>query len=76
MAGRSGFGRLPEEIIVLRIWWYLRYCRSYCDLGEMMVERRVDVDHSTIALGRPLFAQAQPADSAGNTYSEAVGARR
>jgi IS6 family transposase len=38
-----------EEIIVLCIRWYLRYCMSYRDLEEMMVERGVDVDHSTIA---------------------------
>ena len=39
----------PEEIIVLCVRWYLRYCLSYRDLEEMMAERGVDVDHSTIA---------------------------
>ena len=39
----------PEEIIVLCVRWYLRYCLSYRDLEEIMAERGVDVDHSTIA---------------------------
>ena|SRR5947209_1509188 len=41
--------RFPEEIIVLCVRWYLRYPLSYRDLEEMMAERGVDVDHSTIA---------------------------
>src|SRR5690348_13493823 len=40
---------LPEEIIVLCVRWYLRYCLSYPDLEEMRAERGVEVDHSTIA---------------------------
>src|SRR5690349_228648 len=39
----------PEEIIVLCVRWYLRYALSYRDLEEMMAERGVEVDHSTIA---------------------------
>jgi transposase-like protein len=38
---------LPE-IIVLNVRWYCRYSLSYRDLEEMMAERGVDVDHSTI----------------------------
>src|ERR1051326_6088371 len=41
--------RFPEEIIVLCVRWYLRYCHSYRDLEEMMAERGVEVDHSTVA---------------------------
>src|ERR1051326_1664804 len=41
--------RFPEEIIMLCVRWYLRYCLSYRDLEEMMAERGVEVDHSTIA---------------------------
>jgi transposase-like protein len=37
------------EIIVLRLRWYLRYSLSYWDLEEMMAERGLKVDHSTIA---------------------------
>lgn len=37
------------EIIVLCVRWYLRYSLSYRDLEEMMTERGLSVDHSTIA---------------------------
>ncbi len=36
------------EIIVLCLRWYLRYSLSYRDLEEMMAERGLKVDHSTI----------------------------
>src|SRR5512135_1362088 len=36
------------EIILLCVRWYLRYSLSYRDLEEMMVERGLQVDHSTI----------------------------
>jgi len=38
---------LPE-IILLNVRWYCRYALSYGDLEEMMQERGVEVDHSTI----------------------------
>jgi IS6 family transposase len=38
---------LPE-IIVLNVRWYCRYSLSYRDLEEMMAERGVSMDHSTI----------------------------
>jgi transposase-like protein len=38
---------LPE-IILLNVRWYCRYALSYRDLEEMMAERGVYVDHSTI----------------------------
>lgn len=38
---------LPE-IILLNVRWYRRYSLSYPDLEEMMAERGVAVDHSTI----------------------------
>ena len=37
------------EFIVLCLRWYLRYSLSYRDLEEMMAERGLKVDHSTIA---------------------------
>ncbi len=37
-----------SEIIVLNVRWYCRYALSYRDLEEMMAERGVEVDHSTI----------------------------
>ncbi len=36
------------EIILLCVRWYLRYALSYRDLEEMMLERGLHVDHSTI----------------------------
>jgi IS6 family transposase len=36
------------EIIVLCVRWYLRYSLSYRDLEEMMRERGLSVDHTTI----------------------------
>jgi transposase-like protein len=36
------------EIILLCVRWYLRYSLSYRDLEEMMLERGLHVDHSTI----------------------------
>ncbi len=36
------------EIILLCVRWYLRYSLSYRDLEEIMVERGLSVDHTTI----------------------------
>src|ERR1700728_526198 len=38
-----------SESIVLCVRWYLRYPLSYRDLEEMMAERGLAIDHSTIA---------------------------
>jgi len=38
-----------DEIIVLCVRWYLRYSLSYRDLEEVMAERGLSLDHSTIA---------------------------
>ena len=37
-----------SEIILTCVRWYLRYALSYRDLAEMMSERGLSVDHSTI----------------------------
>ena len=37
-----------DDVIVLCVRWYLRYSLSYRDLAEMMVERHLSVDPSTI----------------------------
>jgi len=37
-----------DEIIVLCVRWYLRYSLSYRDLTEMMQERNLSIDASTI----------------------------
>jgi transposase, IS6 family len=36
------------EIILLCIRWYLRYALSYRDLEELMLERGLHIDHTTI----------------------------
>src|SRR5690242_13678237 len=36
------------EIILLCVRWYLRYSLSYRDVEEMMAERGLSVDHTTI----------------------------
>ena len=38
-----------DEIIVLCVRWYLRYPLSYRNVEEMMAERGLPVDHSTLA---------------------------
>jgi transposase-like protein len=40
--------RFPVAIILLCVRWYCKYGISYSDLAEMMQERRVEVDPSTI----------------------------
>jgi transposase, IS6 family len=37
-----------DQIILLCMRWYLRYCLSYRDLEEMMAERGLNLDHTTI----------------------------
>ena len=37
-----------REIILLNVRWYLKYALSYRNLEEMMAERGVKVDHTTI----------------------------
>jgi transposase, IS6 family len=39
---------LADEIIVLCVHWYPRYSSSYRDLKEIMAERNLSVDHTTI----------------------------
>ena len=36
------------EIILLNVRWYLKYSLSYRNLEEMMAERGITVDHTTI----------------------------
>jgi transposase-like protein len=40
--------QFEDEIILWAVRWYCRYGISYCDLEQMMGERGVLVDHSTI----------------------------
>src|SRR5438270_5250829 len=38
----------PPEVILLCVRWYCRFQLSYRDVEEMMRERGLDVDHSTV----------------------------
>ena len=38
-----------DEIILLCVRWYLRYSLNYREIEEIMMERGLSVDHSTIA---------------------------
>jgi len=49
MATISFGGRhFKQELILQSIRWYLAYALSYRDIEEMMQERGINVDHSTI----------------------------
>ena len=40
--------RFPKDIILLSVRWYLRFGLSYRDLEEMLEERGICLDHTTI----------------------------
>jgi len=43
----AGF-QFPPEVFLLVVRWYLRYALSHCDLGELLAERGIEVDHVTL----------------------------
>ena len=45
-----------RDISLTGVRWYLAYLLSYRQLGEMMQERGVTVDHSTITRGVLTYA--------------------
>src|SRR5580700_976632 len=59
-----------SEIIILCVRWYLRYSLSYRDLEEMLAERGLSLDHSTIwgwvQRYGPILNQRGESCSAGN----------
>jgi transposase-like protein len=38
----------PPEVIVLSVRWYLRFALSYRDVEELLAERGIEVDHTTV----------------------------
>jgi transposase-like protein len=38
----------PPDVIVLAIRWYLRFALSYRDVEELLAERGIEVDHTTV----------------------------
>ena len=63
-APRSEFAgfRFPPEVITLAVRWYLRFGLSYRDVEELLAERGVEVDHTTlfrwVVRFTPLFVEA------------------
>ena len=57
----AGF-RFPPEVIPLAVRWYLRFGLSYRDVEELLAERGIEVDHTTlfrwVARFTPLFTEA------------------
>jgi len=47
---RSAFAGFcfPSDVIVLAVRWYLRFGLSYRDVEELLADRGVEVDHTTI----------------------------
>jgi IS6 family transposase len=47
---RSGFTgfRFPPEAIMVAVRWYLRYALSYRDVEELLAERGITVDRSSL----------------------------
>ena len=56
----AGF-RFPPEVITLAVRWYLRFGLSYRDVEELLAERGIEVDHTTlfrrVAQFTPLFTE-------------------
>jgi len=48
------------EIILVCVRWYLRYALSYRDLEELMLERGLPVDHTTIYVRRFGICEISP----------------
>lgn len=40
--------RFPKDLILMSIRWYVAYSLSYRDIEELVLERHVNVDHSTL----------------------------
>jgi len=72
---RKAFKRLhyPADVIAQCVRWYLAYSLSLRDLEEMMTERGISVDHST--LHRWVFRLVPLLDKAFRRHKRSVGCR-
>ncbi len=61
------------EIILLAVRWYCRYGNSYRDFEQMMGERGVSVDHSTIYRWVQKFAPRNGCVGSGVARSRRAG---
>ncbi|HEY8598828.1 MAG TPA: IS6 family transposase [Thermomicrobiales bacterium] len=68
----SGY-RFPPEIIALAVRWYLRYRLSYADVAELLSERGVRTDPSSIYAWVQEFAPLY--EAAARSFRRAVGER-
>jgi transposase-like protein len=66
----AGF-QFPPEVIALAVRWYLRYRLSYADTAELLAERGIVVDPSTIYEWVQRFTPLY--QDAARTYRYAVG---
>jgi transposase, IS6 family len=66
----SGY-RFPPDILALAVRWYLRFRRSYADVAELLAERGVRVDPSTIFAWVREFAPLY--QDAARSFRRAVG---
>jgi len=66
----SGY-RFPPDIIALAVRWYLRFRLSYADVAELLAERGVAVDPSTIYAWVREFAPLY--EDAARPFRHAVG---
>ena len=63
----------PKDVILTTIRWYLRYKLSYRDIEELIAERGIDVDHST--LNRWVIKYAPLLVTAARNHKRSVGVR-
>src|SRR3954462_15758705 len=63
--------RFPPDVIALAVRWYLRYRLSYADVAELLAERGVRVDPSTIFAWVREFAPRY--EDAARSFRRAVG---
>jgi transposase-like protein len=68
----SGY-RFPPEVIALAVRWYLRYRLSYAYVAELLAERGVRVDASTIFAWVRAFAPRD--EDAARPFRRSVGSR-
>jgi IS6 family transposase len=72
----SAFARFyfPSDVIVLAVRWYLRFNLSYPDLEELLAERGVEVDHTTVYRWVQRFTRCWPTPPGrAGTRSEGAG---
>ena len=68
----SGY-RFPPDVIALAVRWYVRYRLSYADVAELLAERGVAVDPSTVYAWVREFAPRY--EDAARPFRRGVGSR-